>query len=79
MERFSNDLASRRLAARLVGRKAPRGKLPGRFSIFRCLAWTIIFLHGRMSQRRWARRCLYAMPRWWIGAWALAVKALSRL
>ena len=78
VERFSNDLASRRLAARLAGRRAPRGKLPGRFSVFRCLAWTIILLHGRLSERRWAGCCLYAMPQWWLAAWALAVKALSR-
>lgn len=79
IERFSNQQASRRLGAMLAGMGKPVGELSGRFNVFHCLAWTIILLNGRLSQSRWGRRLLYAMPRAMISGMAFVVKGLSRL
>lgn len=79
IERFSNQQASRKLPAWLVGLARPKGPLSGRFNVFHSMAWLIIFLNARLSRSRWGRRWLYALPRAVISGMAFLVKGLSRL
>ena len=76
--RFSDRLDSRRLAAALVGRSAPKG-LTWRTNVFHMLAWTVLFANERLSRTRWGRRLLFALPRPVVMLTALAVKGLSHL
>ena len=78
IERFGADLASRKLPARLMGFKAPPGRLPGRWSPLRSLAWLPYFANARLSRSRLGRKLLFALPRPLLTLEAVAIRALSR-
>ena len=79
IERFSNTLAPRYLAARISGVTAPRTRPPGRVNPFHVLAWVVLFINKRLSQSERGRCFLFALPPLLVKLTAYKVKALSRL
>lgn len=79
IERFSNTLEPRYLAARLAGLRPLRGKVEWVVNPFHCLAWTLYFWNCRLSKTPKGRRFLYALPSPAMTFVALLVKGLSRV
>jgi coenzyme F420 hydrogenase subunit beta len=81
IEKMSNTLASRYAAARIVGQKRPRQlpPNPGPLNPFHSLAWTLLYLNGKLSRTERGRRFLYNLPSPVISLMAYFIKALSRL
>ncbi len=78
LERYSNDLRPRRVAARLTGFK-PVGPPSWRVNPAHCLAWTLFMLNRRLTGSDAGRRLVYGLPSSLISLVSLSIKALSRI
>lgn len=79
IERYSDSLAPRYLAAKIAGTKAPKTKPEGKVNFFHVFAWAIYFRNSRLSQSEKGRRRLFSLPSKLISGMAFLIKGLSRL
>jgi coenzyme F420-reducing hydrogenase beta subunit len=79
IESFSNNLAPRYLAARLLGLKVPDKKPVDKKNLFHTMAWFFLFINRRLSNSNNGRSFLFRLPTPIISLMALIIKSLSRL
>jgi len=79
VEKFSDTLASRCLAARITGVSSPKPDAKEKTNYFHTLAWLILFQNKKLSDSESGRRFLFTLPAPVISAIAYLVKGLSRL
>lgn len=79
IEKFSDTLASRCVAAKIVGLKGPERNKKEKLNPFHVLSWVILFQNKRLSESEPGRRFLFSLPKPVISLIAFLVKGLSRL
>jgi coenzyme F420 hydrogenase subunit beta len=81
VEKMSDTLTSRYLAAALVGQKRPRQlkEESGKFNVFHSAAWTLKYLNARLSDSKSGRKFLFILPSPLISLMAYITKGLSHL
>lgn len=79
VEKYSDTLASRCLAARIVNLKSPKCNKKEKINLFHVLSWVIFFQIKKFSESESGGRFLFSLPSPVISFFAFLIKGLSRL